>query len=292
MGRRRRHRGRGAGGPPRARRGLRPRRHQGLRRVAASGTSSSSTARRRPRRSACCPCPTSSAGTWSGSSRRAAGSTGGAPGAVAGHEPAGRGRRRVRLGPPVLRPARRRQRAPHRHRAHERPPRRQPRAHGDRRGPPHRHLPGAVRLRGRRRRRQPAAARRRSPTPGSTRGRSCTPSTSPPSRRASRRCPILRAELAADELVGLDRLRPFGAALYGERDPAAVLHDGAARVRTGRGDERRPRARPALRRPRRPRAGPPRRRAARPGRAYRRAIVLPDSLQRRTVAGASSATAC
>src|SRR4051794_11669071 len=38
--------------------------------------------------------------------------------------------------------------------------------------------------------------------------------------------PILRAELAADELVGVDRLRQFGAALYGERDASRSLHAG------------------------------------------------------------------
>src|SRR5207302_5494209 len=38
--------------------------------------------------------------------------------------------------------------------------------------------------------------------------------------------PVLRAELAPDERVGIDRLRQFGEVLYGDRDPAAVLHDG------------------------------------------------------------------
>ncbi len=38
--------------------------------------------------------------------------------------------------------------------------------------------------------------------------------------------PVLRAELAGEEVVGLDRLRRFAAALYGEVDPAAVLHEG------------------------------------------------------------------
>jgi arsenite/tail-anchored protein-transporting ATPase len=38
--------------------------------------------------------------------------------------------------------------------------------------------------------------------------------------------PILAAELAADELVGIERLSPFGAALYGERSPADVLATG------------------------------------------------------------------
>src|SRR5256714_1385894 len=37
--------------------------------------------------------------------------------------------------------------------------------------------------------------------------------------------PVLRAELAAEELVGLDRLRQFGATLYDGLDPAARLHD-------------------------------------------------------------------
>jgi arsenite-transporting ATPase len=38
--------------------------------------------------------------------------------------------------------------------------------------------------------------------------------------------PILRAELAGDEVVGVDALRAFGAALYGDLDPAGVLHPG------------------------------------------------------------------
>src|SRR5438034_8132496 len=38
--------------------------------------------------------------------------------------------------------------------------------------------------------------------------------------------PVLRAELAAEELVGLDRLRAFAEVLYADRDPAAVLHRG------------------------------------------------------------------
>ena len=38
--------------------------------------------------------------------------------------------------------------------------------------------------------------------------------------------PILRAELAGDELVGVDALRGFAASLYEELDPSAVLHAG------------------------------------------------------------------
>ncbi len=36
--------------------------------------------------------------------------------------------------------------------------------------------------------------------------------------------PVLRAELAASELLGIDGLRGFAAALYGETSPSAVLH--------------------------------------------------------------------
>src|SRR5256885_3793210 len=38
--------------------------------------------------------------------------------------------------------------------------------------------------------------------------------------------PVLRAELAEHELVGVERLRAFADALYGDVDPASVLHDG------------------------------------------------------------------
>ncbi|MCU1369833.1 MAG: Arsenical pump-driving ATPase [Ilumatobacteraceae bacterium] len=38
--------------------------------------------------------------------------------------------------------------------------------------------------------------------------------------------PILRAELASDELVGVDALRSFAGHLYGDLDAAAVLHPG------------------------------------------------------------------
>ena len=62
---------------------------------------------------------------------------------------------------------------------HQRAPRRQPRAHGDRRGAPHRHLPLAVRLPRRRGRSRTGCCPTRSPTRGSTRGRRRTPSTSP-----------------------------------------------------------------------------------------------------------------
>src|SRR5204863_8541729 len=38
--------------------------------------------------------------------------------------------------------------------------------------------------------------------------------------------PVLKAELAPEELVGVERLRQFGATLYDGVDPAARLHDG------------------------------------------------------------------
>ena len=38
--------------------------------------------------------------------------------------------------------------------------------------------------------------------------------------------PVLTVELAAEELVGVDALRAFGARVYGERDAASILHEG------------------------------------------------------------------
>jgi arsenite-transporting ATPase len=99
--------------------------------------------------------------------------------------------------------------------------------------------------------------------------------------------PVLRAELADDELVGVDALAAFAGRLYGDDDPAARRHlaepmyveedvDGVHLVLelahadrdeldVGRvGDELLVRVGP-----------------------YRRAIVLPDSLRRREVTGAS-----
>jgi arsenite-transporting ATPase len=99
--------------------------------------------------------------------------------------------------------------------------------------------------------------------------------------------PVLRAELAADELVGLDRLRAFAEVLHADLDPAARLHRGATmRI------ERRGRSH-VLRLPL-PFAD---RHAVELGRrdcellvrvgSYRRAVVLPDSLRRREVTGAA-----
>jgi arsenite-transporting ATPase len=99
--------------------------------------------------------------------------------------------------------------------------------------------------------------------------------------------PVLRAELAAEELVGADRLRPFADALYGESVPDAILFDDEPMQLERRADThilrlRLPFAdRDDLELGRRDeellvRVGP-----------YRRAMVLPDSLRRRTVAGAT-----
>ena len=98
--------------------------------------------------------------------------------------------------------------------------------------------------------------------------------------------PVLRAELAPEELVGVDRLRTFAELLYGEMDAAAVLHRGEP-LRVERRDDdyvlsiELPfadhddldlgRVEDELL----VRVGP-----------YRRGIVLPDSLKRRTVSAA------
>jgi arsenite/tail-anchored protein-transporting ATPase len=99
--------------------------------------------------------------------------------------------------------------------------------------------------------------------------------------------PVLRATLADDELIGIDALRGFAAGLYGDTDPAERRHDGAPLkvvnvngvlelvielpfavhddLDLGRsGDELLIRVGP-----------------------YRRAVVLPDSLRRRAVEGAT-----
>ena len=98
--------------------------------------------------------------------------------------------------------------------------------------------------------------------------------------------PVLRAPLAADELVGVDRLRWFGAAVYGDGDAAAALYEGDPLRVERRGSSyvltlALPFAdRDELELSRREdellvRVGP-----------YRRAVVLPDSLRRRVVAEA------
>ncbi len=99
--------------------------------------------------------------------------------------------------------------------------------------------------------------------------------------------PVLRAELASEELVGVERLRLFADALYDDVDPAALLHQGEPLRVEQRGDVRvlsleLPFAdRDDLELGRRHdellvRVGP-----------HRRAVVLPDSLRRRHVVDAS-----
>ncbi|HYI61801.1 MAG TPA: TRC40/GET3/ArsA family transport-energizing ATPase [Acidimicrobiales bacterium] len=104
--------------------------------------------------------------------------------------------------------------------------------------------------------------------------------------------PVLRADLADEEVVGLDRLADLGQVLYGDSDPAARLHDGAPLRVVGRGDD----VELQLDLPFADRddidlgrhddellvaVGP-----------YRRAVVLPDSLRRRPVAGAVLRDGC
>src|SRR3954466_4918778 len=48
--------------------------------------------------------------------------------------------------------------------------------------------------------------------------------------------PVLRAELAAEELVGLERLRAFGRTLYDGLEPAGILYDGEPLRIERRGD--------------------------------------------------------
>lgn len=99
--------------------------------------------------------------------------------------------------------------------------------------------------------------------------------------------PVLRAELAADELVGTQRLRVFGDTLYGDLDPTGILHRGEAMRVEARGEALVLRLalpfadRDELDVGRREgellvRVGP-----------HRRAIMLPDSLCRREVTGAA-----
>ena len=99
--------------------------------------------------------------------------------------------------------------------------------------------------------------------------------------------PVLRARLASQELVGTKRLRAFAQEVYGDADPAAVLHDSDPLRIKKKGDaylltQELPFAdRDDLEVGRRGdellvRIGP-----------YRRAILLPDSLRRRPVTAAT-----
>jgi arsenite-transporting ATPase len=99
--------------------------------------------------------------------------------------------------------------------------------------------------------------------------------------------PVLRAELAPDELVGLDRLRGYASGLYGDLDPAGVLHEGTPLEVRKRGDG----AELIIDLPFADRDDVELGRRhdellVRVG-SYRRALLLPDSLRKRTVTAAS-----
>jgi arsenite-transporting ATPase len=99
--------------------------------------------------------------------------------------------------------------------------------------------------------------------------------------------PLLRAELAAEEVIGRDRLRRFADRLYGEVDPVAVLHEGEPlRVVAGEDGQRVLSLQLPLAQPEDLDVG---RRdgelLVRVG-SWRRAMMLPDSLNRRPTAGA------
>lgn len=101
--------------------------------------------------------------------------------------------------------------------------------------------------------------------------------------------PVLRAELASEELSGVEMLRDFGAGLYGDLDAAGVLFEGEPLEVTRAGNVHVLRLdlpfadRDDLEVGRRDdellvRVGP-----------YRRSVMLPDSLRRRPVVGAALA---
>jgi arsenite-transporting ATPase len=101
--------------------------------------------------------------------------------------------------------------------------------------------------------------------------------------------PVLRADLAADEPVGLERLRRLGDALYGDLDPTEILHRGEPLQVERRGED-------LVLRLGLPFAVPDELDVARRDGEllvrvgpHRRAIMLPDSLRRRTVGGATMA---
>jgi arsenite-transporting ATPase len=99
--------------------------------------------------------------------------------------------------------------------------------------------------------------------------------------------PVLRAELAPEELLGLERLRAFAEVLYGDVDAVSVLHTGSPLRVDPRGDD----LVLSLELPFADRDDLDLGRKGdellvRVG-AHRRAIVLPDSLKRRVVKGAT-----
>jgi arsenite-transporting ATPase len=99
--------------------------------------------------------------------------------------------------------------------------------------------------------------------------------------------PVLRADLAPEELVGVERLRTFADVLYGDLPAASRLHEAEAFGVTAEGDDLVLRlALPGADRDELDLAQHHDELLVRVG-PYRRALVLPDSLRRRTVTGAS-----
>jgi arsenite-transporting ATPase len=98
--------------------------------------------------------------------------------------------------------------------------------------------------------------------------------------------PVLRAELAAEELVGLARLRAFAETLYDGAEPAAVMHRGEPLTVERSGDDMvLSLALPLAERDDLEVGRRDNELLVRVGQ-HRRAIVLPDSLRRRDVGGA------
>ncbi len=99
--------------------------------------------------------------------------------------------------------------------------------------------------------------------------------------------PVLRAELQSEEPIGLDRLRQLACALYHDLDAAAVLHQAEPLGVEGRGDDLvLSLDLPFADRDEMEVGRSPEELLVRVG-AHRRAIVLPDSLRRRDVRGAT-----
>ena len=100
--------------------------------------------------------------------------------------------------------------------------------------------------------------------------------------------PVLRVDLAEEEVVGFDRLRIFGEAVYGDLDPAALLYEGDLFTVEPLPDGRSTLVLPL------PFATKDEIDLGRSGDellvrvgAYRRIVLLPDSLRRRRVVGAA-----
>ena len=202
-------------------------------------------------------------------------------------QPAGGRRRRVRGHRALLRPARRGARAAHRRAPHQRAPGREPRAHGHRRGPAHLHLPLAVRLPRRRGRSPTACCPTRSADPWFARWKAAHAEHLAAIEEGFAPVPVLRVPLQPTELVGLDAPAQLRRRPLRRRGP-----DGP--VRAPRAHAGAPAGRPAWC-SRSTCRSPTATSSSWAGRAtscwcasgpYRRAVVLPDTLRRRSVTDA------